>query len=239
MRHSRKSSVGATKTVEKQKLIESNSLKLLVAEEMKVWEARYLKEIEALKEQLLEVKKSQDFMYNQHDKLKQDYDSLHVISENQEEEIKILKSTSKKLEIRRKEEEEKADSYEKYERRQNLEIAGIPVRENENTNNIVTEVAKMVNMKITSNQVSTSHRLQAKPKRSRPWKMMSNETPSTPPFIIVRFLNRDIHNELCSKRKSLRPADLNNFSIKGITISLSLKTSLTIEKNYFKWQSKE
>ena len=50
---------------------------------------------------------------------------LIVISKNQEEEIKILKSTSKKLEIWRKEEEEKVDRLEWYKQRQNLEIAGI------------------------------------------------------------------------------------------------------------------
>ena len=45
MRGSRKSSVGATKTVKEQKLVESNSLKSLVTEEVKVWEARYRDEI--------------------------------------------------------------------------------------------------------------------------------------------------------------------------------------------------
>ena len=118
----------------------------------------------------MEIKKSQDFICNQYYKLKQDYDSLRFISKIHAEEIKILKSTSKKLGTQREEEEEKVDSLEQCGRRQNLEIAGILVRKNENTNNIVTAVAKMVNMKITPNQVSTSHRLLAKLKRFKPWK---------------------------------------------------------------------
>ena len=90
----------------------------------------------------------------------------------------------------------------------------------------------MVNTKITPDQISTSHRLQAKLKRFRSWEMMSNKKPPTPPSIIVRFLNRDIRNELHSKQKSLRQAD-KKFSIKEPTISLSMKTSVTSEKNYF------
>ena len=77
------------------------------------------------------------------------------------------------MEIRRKQEEENVDSLEQYGRRQNLEIAGIPIGENENTNNIVIEVAKMVNMKITADQILTSHRLQEKPKSFRPREMIT------------------------------------------------------------------
>ena len=52
-RRSRKSSVGAIKTVEKKKLVKSNfSKSLVVAEEMKVWETRFFDKIKALKEQV-------------------------------------------------------------------------------------------------------------------------------------------------------------------------------------------
>ena len=113
----------------------------------------------------------------------------------------------------------------------------MPVRDNENTNNIVTEVTIMTNMKITPDQISTFHRLQAKSKRSRPREMMFNETPPTPPSIIVRFRNRDIRNELYSKRISLRQADLEIFSIKG-TNHIFINENLTYKGKKLFWMGK-
>ena len=99
-------------------------------------------------------------------------------------------------------------------------------------------------MKITPDQILTSHRLEAKPKRSRSWKMKSNETPPTPPSIIIRILNRDIRNELYNKRKSFRQVDLKNFLIKDTnhiyTNHIYTNENLTYNgKNYFNLQWKK
>ena len=74
------------------------------------------------------------------------------------------------------------DALEQYGCRLNLEIAGVPVEDNENTNGIVVEVAKLANQEITKDQISSSHRLAAKPKRNA----IGQAAKSLPP-IIVRF----------------------------------------------------
>jgi len=43
-----------------------------------------------------------------------------------------------------------------------LEIAEVPFRDGEDTNKIVMDVAKLIDVEITVNQISTSHRFQAK-----------------------------------------------------------------------------
>ena len=71
------------------------------------------------------------------------------------------------------------DALEQYGRRLNLELVGIPVTEREDTYSIVTEVANQMNVKITKEQISTSHRLQTK--------KIKNQQ-QTPPPIMVRFI---------------------------------------------------
>ena len=58
------------------------------------------------------------------------------------------------MEILEEKEEEKVHSLEQYGRKQHFEFAGIPVKENENRNNMVIQIAKLVNKKITSYRIS-------------------------------------------------------------------------------------
>ncbi|XP_039260169.2 uncharacterized protein LOC120336536 isoform X1 [Styela clava] len=76
---------------------------------------------------------------------------------------------------------------EQYGRRLNLEFVGLPYQKNEDTNQKVIGVAKMINVKLNSEDISTSHRLVAG-KRSP---------------IIVRFCRRDKRNELFRKKAGL------------------------------------
>ena len=62
--------------------------------------------------------------------------------------------------------EEKLDNLEQYGRRQNLEIIGVPQRDDEDTNSIVIEVAKMMGVKVLPKQISTSHRMPVNPKKN-------------------------------------------------------------------------
>ena len=47
-----------------------------------------------------------------------------------------------------------------------LEIIGIPQRDDEDTNSIVIEVAKMMGVKVLPEQISTSHRMPVNPKKN-------------------------------------------------------------------------
>ena len=118
---------------------------------------------------------------------------------------KEITDKSLNLEVRGAKEEEKLDALKQYGRRQNLEIVGIPIRQGENTNEIVKEVAQLIDVKLTNDQISTSHRLPSKSNRT----VNEGKTSSqTPPPIIVRFVSRDKRNKMMANRHRIRQADL-------------------------------
>ena len=78
------------------------------------------------------------------------------INKKQEKEINKLKNKSTEVELKHEKEKKKVDALEQYGRRQNLEIMGIPFKEEKSTNNVVVEVAKLLDVEITTNQISTA-----------------------------------------------------------------------------------
>ena len=71
---------------------------------------------------------------------------MQKINKKQAEDIEKLQTQSTNLEIRETKGEGKIDENEQYDRRQNLEIVGIPSKTGENTNKIVQEVAKLMKL---------------------------------------------------------------------------------------------
>ena len=130
--------------------------------------------------------------------LKSEYEQILIANKQQEQELAKLKDQSNGIENQGKQEAEKLDAIEQYGRRQNLEIIGIPEKLGKSTNDIAIEVAKLVNIEITTEQISTSHRLPAKLKKN------GNESVGAPPPIIVRFISRDVRHRLYANRKLLR-----------------------------------
>ena len=130
--------------------------------------------------------------------------------------------------------EKQLDNLEQYGRRENLEIHGIPVMRNENTNQIIKSVAKSLNIALNDSEISTSHRLIQPDTASsnRVTERQQTRTPTTsfrqhpPAPIIVRFSNRDKRNELYRQRKNLQ----NNTEVKSIfgsASNISIKENLT------------
>ena len=161
-----------------------------------------------MKKEIAEVKESQKFIGNQYKDLKTEYERLLIVNKKQEDEIKLLKVEAKELKSESTELAEKGvkealkiDELEQYGRRQNLEIVGIPETDREDTNEIVIKVAKLLNVEIAPEQISTSHRLKSKKKRN------SDDTRPLSTPIIARFVNRDIRNRLYSNRKLARDLD--------------------------------
>ena len=132
---------------------------------------------------------------------------LLATNKKQEEEIQRLNTQSTSLEVQGTNESKKVDALEQYGRRLNLEIAGVPVKDGENTNDIVVKVAKLANVEITKDQISTSHRLAAKPKRNA----IDQAAQSTHP-IIINFISTDIRRRLYANCQNLRNANLKHFS---------------------------
>ena len=123
--------------------------------------------------------------------LNEDYNKLNKINAEQKAEITALKFESSDLKNISIKEIEKIDNLEQYGRRQNLEIAGVPVQDREGTN-AVMEVAKLLDVDILPSHISTSHR--------SPKKICQNGNLTCSPPIIVRFTNRDIRNKIYANR---------------------------------------
>ena len=91
------------------------------------------------------------------------------------------------------------------------------------------EVAKLLDITITADQISTSHRLQPRIKRD-------NTMPTVSPPIIVRFVSREIRNNVYFNRKLIRTADLKNFPVAG-TSSIFINENLTQSRKKLFWKA--
>ena len=178
------------------KLVNQDLVKKMIAESMKAWELMHQEKLNALKLELIEVKTSQEFICAKYEDLKTNYENLQKINKKQAEEIENLQAQSTNLEVRGANDEGKLDDIEQYGRRQNLEIVGIPTKPGENTNKIVQEVAKLMKINLSEDQISTSHRLPA-PQRPKndDTSSGSRKILASPP-IIARFLSSDVRNSL-------------------------------------------
>ena len=208
----------------------NDNVNQLVAQAIAVWKKEYQLEIETLRAEVREIKESQAFIYNQYDSLKAEYDKLIEVNTLQKEEISNLKSQAAALKTQEIKDSIKVDELEQYGRRQNLEIVGVPEKEDENTNAIVLEVAKMLDVDIMSSHISTSHRLPKKKASSR------NNSGSSP--IIVRFTSRDIRNQIYANRKKARFVDLKNFSVSD-TKNIFVNENLTPTRKQLFWKTKQ
>ena len=73
-----------------------------------------------------------------------DCDKLPKINKVQEGEISALKRQLPDLKEQSSKEKDKVDFLEQYGRRQNIEIVGVPITNEENTKNIVIEVTNLL-----------------------------------------------------------------------------------------------
>ena len=124
-----------------------------------------------------------------------EYDDFHKkISDNNKLVMHIAKLNASMDHITTMQEsfELQLDRLDEYCRRENLECHGIPVTENENTNEIVKKMASLLDLHLDDCQISTSHRLQGfqNSYTSRPIQFKSANV--THPPIITRFVNRDV-----------------------------------------------
>ena len=127
-----------------------------------------------------------------------------------------FQNTKKKLiELENKIEKETIlrNELEQYGRRDNLEIHGIPVSPNENTNELIKEVAQKLNVRLLDSDISSSHRIPA----------MNRKYPA----IIVKFSNKDKRNIIFRNRRNLHGKK--NYSISGVT-TIYINENLTQRK---------
>ena len=73
--------------------------------------------------------------------------------------------------------EAQLDDFEQYGRRENLEIHGVPLKRDENTNETVKSVVSSLNVRLDDHQISTSHRLAGSYKKIQKNKLGSAQVP--------------------------------------------------------------
>ena len=169
-------------------------------------------------------------MCEKYDCLDEDYNKLKKINAEQKAEIIALKFELSDLKNTRIKELEKINNFEQYGRRQNLEIANVPVQDGEDKNVVVMEVAKLLDVDILPSHISTSYRL--------PKKIGQNGNVTCTPPIIVRFTNRDFRNKIYPNRKQTRTLDLKNFSVSD-TKNIFINENLTQSRKRLFWKTKQ
>ena len=86
------------------------------------------------------------------------------------------------------------DAQAQYNRSENIKIHGIPYKKDEDTNQIVKDVAKFCGVEIKDQDLSTSHRLMSKDEINAQINPSNSDTKI--PVIIARVNMRDLKNKL-------------------------------------------
>lgn len=218
--------------------VQAADVEFMIAQAINKYKLEVNQEINELKVKLTEVENSQSFINAQYEDLKGDYDQLLKVNERQKDEIRLLKAQSTELVDNSIKEAEKLDAVEQYGRRQNLEIMGVPFNANEDTNQIAISVAKLVDVDLSPDQISTSHRLPTPTRRKYSNANDESQKPPQPPAIIVRFVNRDIRNRIYTNRKKARLADFAQFPVEG-TQAVYINENLTRQRKKLFWKTKQ
>ena len=134
-----------------------------------------------LTESIEEVKKSASFISSQYDSLLQENKSLKVEVRKTTNELNHLK--------------EEFNNLEQYSRRDCLEIRGVPVQRDEDTNALVVDIGRRMGVEVKEDDISTSHRL--------PIMNRGREASSRTPSIIVKFVCRDVRDKFFKAKKQL------------------------------------
>ena len=93
------------------------------------------------------------------------------------------------------------DAQAQYNRSENIKIHGIPYKKDENTNDIVKDVAKYCGVEINDQDLSTSHRLMSKDDINA--NINPSNTDTKIPVIIARVNRRDLKSKLLEAKKNI------------------------------------
>ncbi|EDO27224.1 predicted protein [Nematostella vectensis] len=158
---------------------------------------------ETLLERVNSLEKSMDFFNNQFELIKKKVTTLERENDALRVENNVLNSRISTITDKLRDQEAILDEQEQYMRRECLEFKGIPSLEDENTNDLVIQVAQLAGVELDEDDISISHRLPAA--NNREWSdYEGNVHPPSPPTIIAKFVRRDIKDEIYKARFSLK-----------------------------------
>ena len=188
-------------------------------EDLKQMVEEDLTKTKLMAEDIQSIKENQEFISNQYDDIRTELTKIKQHIEEKDKKINQLEQNINWLNEELLKEIEKNDALNQYGRRENLELHGIPVQKNENTDEIVISMMKHINIDLKASDISISHRLHSKFNQ----KERTSEDKSHPP-IIVKFVRRQIRNQIYNKRTHLRKVQ--NFGVAGMT-DLFINENLT------------
>ena len=135
------------------------------------------------------LRTSQTFISNKRDNLAVEYDDIVRNNKKQKQEIKQLTRQTETLQKLSCADQFRIDDLEDYGRRQNLELLGVDIREDD---------------------ISIAHR---HPQRKRPGRMRIDK-PNIHPTIMVRLVSRQKRNQIYANR--LKAKDITKFPVEGM-----------------------
>ena len=140
--------------------------------------------IASLNDQLEKLKNSQSSICRKHDDLAGDYSEILLTNKQQKQAIKLLTKRADIIQKQNDEDHLKIDEVEQYDRRQNLELQGVPMTKNEDVMKIMLDLIKKLDVDIEEEDISIAHRL---PQKRRLGRTKANKAPNHP-TIIVRLV---------------------------------------------------
>lgn len=139
-------------------------------------------------------------------------------------ELTVCRESNKKI----KEENEKllqqVNGLEQYSRNYNIEIQGVPERQEENVYNIVLEVSKHLGADVRSGDIEFCHRLKK-----------SARHPNKPPAIIAKFFSRQVKQEILQGKKVKKSITAQDIGFANSTGKVFVNEHLTASNKNLFW----
>lgn len=154
-----------------------------------------------LDKKLAPIQESIDFFAAKYDKLLKQFEQQETKIRELSSENVLLKSQVSNLQNEAIQLKESVNEMEQYSRRECLEIKGIPVDIGENTNELVAQLGSLIDVDIDPKDISVSHRIPSRNRRNGP------------PSIIVKFIRRDLRDQLYQARKKLKDFTTRNLNL--------------------------
>ena len=215
--NSEKTTVGNGSQFELEEMI-----KRMIAKEV----APLKSKIESLKAEVTELCESQGYISARYD-ISREYTRLQTDSNKQKVDIMELTTSTKNLEKKSCDDEDKINQLEQYDRRQNLEFKGLAYQKNEDVSQLVINVAEKIGVKLQKADTSVAHRLPTKPGRGK----------NGPNTVIARFVKRKVRNKIYYKRYLLK--DLHDDKHDDSQKRVYINENLTQKRKRLFWLAKQ
>ncbi|XP_077990997.1 uncharacterized protein LOC144453647 [Glandiceps talaboti] len=176
-----------------------------------------MEKLEYISQEISSLKHGQTTLTTSMDFINEKFENLLYRISELEETNKNLEKTNTELRNRITTLEIDANQQNQYSRRNNLEISGIPERENENTDDITLSVLRNINPGISIDDIDVTHRI---------GKVQSPTLPHTARHrpIIVAFTNRRSRNAIYDQRRKIKDISTEN-------LGYSTKNNIYINEN--------